>query len=141
MMSSSTNKRYILSLYGQLLRYNRLIKNTIERENNLIKIKLSFQQDKLLTNSQQIKEAIKRAENQLSLYKITLPKLRSKNSEQKASTRLFFDKNGQVIDFKQVDQRMSRKYAFHTLDPDDIKRHHALNERFHFGGEYWKNKR
>mmetsp|Transcript_2484 Transcript_2484/g.3940 ORF Transcript_2484/g.3940 Transcript_2484/m.3940 type:complete len:148 (-) Transcript_2484:405-848(-) len=143
----------VASLYRHVLRSIRLIPATSERELYLQEARSSFKKNMNLKDRKDIDTAIGTIISKLSFLHIKHPKTKEACPKdlpeglELAAARSVVDgvsktyyHNGRRISGGPENHTKARNYAG-TLDPDDIKRHHQLVERQHFGGPFWKNKR
>eukprot|EP00471_Norrisiella_sphaerica_P006737 CAMPEP_0184479256 /NCGR_PEP_ID=MMETSP0113_2-20130426/1052_1 /TAXON_ID=91329 /ORGANISM="Norrisiella sphaerica, Strain BC52" /LENGTH=149 /DNA_ID=CAMNT_0026857295 /DNA_START=72 /DNA_END=521 /DNA_ORIENTATION=+ len=142
----------IPNLYRHVLRSIKLVPVEAERKAYMMEAMDSFRKNKGLDNKDDIDNAIGKVISKLSFLHIKHPKTKEAcpkdlppGLELAASrptgdgTHRTYYRNGKKFEGSVGSTNKAKNYTG-ALDPDDIKRHHQLIERQHFGGPFWKDK-
>ncbi|GAB5353558.1 hypothetical protein AAMO2058_000045800 [Amorphochlora amoebiformis] len=137
-------------LYRSVLRTIRKIPNPTEREAFLKEAMEGFRANKVLEDEAEILKSVALLSSKISFLHIKYPQTKEPMSihvpeglELAAGrgdgVKRTYYFNGERVEEGVKQDRTAKNYR-NWLDPDDIKRHHQLIERQHFGGPFWKNK-
>mmetsp|Transcript_1124 Transcript_1124/g.1926 ORF Transcript_1124/g.1926 Transcript_1124/m.1926 type:complete len:146 (+) Transcript_1124:92-529(+) len=136
--------------YRQMLRTIRLVPVESERAAYLQEARDSFKKNKSMS-SEEASTALGLAVSKLSFLHIKHPvtkqacptelpeglELAASRSGAGVSRKYYY--NGEEVSEGAKGESKAKNYR-NWVDPDDIKHHHKLVERQHFGGDFWKGK-
>eukprot|EP01083_Nonionella_stella_P022918 63343_1 len=150
--SSNNNRKYMLTLYRDILTYARALDTEEARVNTFADYRARFREHAHEQDPEKVRALFTEAENTLGLLKVRVNPVRIPNCvrfrdsrrTENGSARYIISEDGMAVDGFGVMELAKREPNWYSgqIDPEMVRKHNELNEREQYRGPVWdfKNK-